>query len=154
MWASFRVLTLCPLSVKSMQPYFDPVPPTSLCSAPGISAPPFGDAGCSAPCNNFETTASRPPDWPQASPAANGNGCSSTRRHASSSRCAGKPLPEFQENEPDPDHLQRCFHADIPDTSHGKWPPQTPPVLSEPSAPSTRHRLKCKKKGLTLFAFR
>src|SRR5205807_9966266 len=24
MWASFRVLTLCPLSVKSMQPYFDP----------------------------------------------------------------------------------------------------------------------------------
>src|SRR6266478_6104767 len=24
MWASFRVLTLCPLSVKSMQPYSDP----------------------------------------------------------------------------------------------------------------------------------
>ena len=98
---------------------FDLVPPTSLCSAPGISAPPFGGAGYSAPCNNFETTASPPPDWLQASPAANGNGCSSTRRHESSSRCAGKPLPEFQGNEPDPDHLQRCFRADLP--RHITW---------------------------------
>jgi hypothetical protein len=33
MWASFRVLTLSPLSVKSMQPYSDPIPPFSPDSA-------------------------------------------------------------------------------------------------------------------------
>jgi hypothetical protein len=55
---------------------------------------------------------------------------------------------------PDPYSYSRCFHADLPDTSRGKRPPQTPPVLCEPSPPSNRHRVTMQEKGLTpIFLF-